>query len=105
MAPDASFPPSNHACASSHRAALLYAVMRWMQNYFRKAIQRPIATEIRRVRIERAKRELAQSDRTLDAIARDVGFGTIQRRYEEFRRELGIAPGEYRLQRQLRSGK
>jgi len=25
--------------------------------------------------------------------------------YEVFRRELGIAPGEYRLQRQLRSGK
>jgi hypothetical protein len=43
-----------------------------LQNYFRKAIQRPIAAEIRRVRIERAKRELAQSDRTLDAIARDV---------------------------------
>jgi LacI family transcriptional regulator len=48
---------------------------------------------------------LAQSDRTLDRIARDVGFGTIQRLYEVFRRELGIAPGEYRLQRQLRSRK
>ena len=98
--------------ANSHRrigpddvALAVGAETRTLQNYFRRTIQRPIATEIRRVRIERAKRELAQSDRTLDAIARDVGFGTIERLYEVFRRELGIAPGEYRLQRQLRSGK
>jgi LacI family transcriptional regulator len=75
---------------------------RTLQNYFQKALKRPIATEIRRVRIERAKRELAQSDRTIGAIARDVGFGTIQRLYEVFRRELGVSPGDYRKQRQLR---
>jgi LacI family transcriptional regulator len=98
--------------ANSHRpigpddvAAAVGTETRTLQNYFRKTIQRPIATEIRRVRIERAKRELARSDRTLDAIARDVGFGTIQRMYEVFRRELGIAPGAYRLQRQARGGK
>jgi LacI family transcriptional regulator len=76
---------------------------RTLQNYFRKTMKRPIATEIRRVRIERAKRELAQSDRALAAIARDAGFGTIQRLYEVFRRELGMSPGAYRKQRQLRS--
>lgn len=72
---------------------------RTLQNYFRKTLSRPIATEIRRVRIERAKRELAQGNRPLDAIARDVGFGSIQRLYEVFRRELGLSPGEYRKQR------
>lgn len=79
------------------------AETRTLQNYFRGAIQRPIATEIRRVRIERAKRELAQGDQRLAVIARNVGFGTIQRLHEVFRRELGISPGEYRKQRQLRS--
>lgn len=74
---------------------------RTLQNYFRNTIKRPIATEIRRVRIERAKRELTQSDRALAAIARDAGFGTIQRLYEVFRRELGMSPGEYRKQRRL----
>jgi LacI family transcriptional regulator len=98
--------------ANSHRrigpddvASAIGVETRTLQNYFQKTIQRPIATEIRRVRIERAKRELAQSDRTLGTIARDAGFGSIHRLYEVFRRELGIAPGEYRLQRQLRSGK
>jgi LacI family transcriptional regulator len=95
--------------AHSHRAigpdTVAQAVgmeTRTLQNYFQKSLKRPIATEIRRVRIERAKRELAQSERPLAAIARDVGFGSIQRMYEVFRRELGIAPGEYRNQRQLR---
>lgn len=78
------------------------AETRTLQNYFQKTLKRPIAAEIRRVRIERAKRELAQGDRPLAVIAREVGFGTIQRLYEVFRRELGMSPGEYRRQRQLR---
>jgi LacI family transcriptional regulator len=69
---------------------------RTLQNYFRNTIRRPIAAEIRRTRLERAKRELAQSPRTLGEIARAAGFGTVQRLYEVFRRELGVTPGEYR---------
>lgn len=95
--------------ATSHRrigpddvAAAVGVETRTLQNYFQKALKRAIAAEIRRVRIERAKRELAQGDRGLAAIARDVGFETVQRMYEVFRRELGVAPGEYRRQRQSR---
>jgi LacI family transcriptional regulator len=96
--------------ANSHRrigpndvARAVEAETRTLQNYFRKTLRRPIATEIRRVRIERAKRELAQGQRSLAAIARDVGFGTTQRLYEVFRRELGVSPGAYRRQRQLKT--
>jgi LacI family transcriptional regulator len=99
-----------YIAAQSHRpigpddvARAVGAETRTLQNYFQKALKRPIATEIRRVRLERAKRELAQSDRALAVIAQDVGFGTIQRLYEVFRREVGVAPGEYRKQRQLSS--
>ncbi len=77
--------------------------VRTLQNYFRRTLNRPIATEIRRVRIERAKRELTQSDRPLAEIARDTGFGTIQRLYEVFRREIGMGPREYRNSRQLKA--
>ncbi len=73
---------------------------RTLQLRFRKVLDRPIATEIRRVRIERAKRELTQSDRSLAEIARDVGFGEAMRMYEVFRRELGTTPSNYRKQRQ-----
>ncbi len=95
--------------ANSHRrigpndvARAVGVETRTLQNYFRKSIKRPVATEIRRVRLERSKRELAQSERSLAAIARDVGFGTIQRLYEVFRREVGLSPGEYRRQRRLK---
>lgn len=77
---------------------------RALQNRFRKHIDRPIAAEIRRVRVERAKRELAESKRTLSEIAHDVGFGNMQRLYEVFRREVGVTPGQYRQQRQLETG-
>ncbi len=99
-----------YIAAHSHRrigpddvARAVSVETRTLQNYFRDSIQRPIAAEVRRVRIERAKRELTQSTRPLDAIARDVGFGTIQRLYEVFRRELGVTPGEYRRQRQFKT--
>jgi LacI family transcriptional regulator len=79
------------------------AETRTLQLRFRKFLDSPIATEIRRVRIERAKRELVQSDRRIEHIARDVGFKTANRMCEIFRRELGITPTHYRKERQIRS--
>jgi LacI family transcriptional regulator len=96
--------------ANSHRrigpddvARAVGAETRTLHNHFRSTLRRPVGTEIRRVRIERAKRELAQGQRSLAIIARDTGFGTSQRLYEVFRRELGISPDAYRQQRQLKS--
>lgn len=74
---------------------------RSLQRRFRKVVDWPIADEIRRVRIERAKRELAQSSRSMAEIARDVGFGDRMRLYEIFLREVGITPSAYRRQRRL----
>ena len=98
--------------ANSHRrigpddvARAVEAETRTLQNYFRKTLRRPIATEIRRVRIERAKRELAQGQRSLATIARDVGFGNSKRLYEVFHRELGVSPDAFRRQRQLKTSK
>ena len=93
--------------ANSHRpiatddvARAVATGSRTLERCFRKYLNRPIAAEIRRVRIERAKRELAQSDRRLVDIARDVGFGVEQRMYQVFRRELGVTPKQYRRERQ-----
>jgi LacI family transcriptional regulator len=97
--------------ANSHRrigpnevARAVSAETRTLQNRFGKLLSRPIATEIRRVRLERAKRELIQSKKRLSDIARDVGFGKIMRMYEVFRRELGVSPGEYRKQMSVKNG-
>ncbi|MDG2222038.1 MAG: substrate-binding domain-containing protein [Rubripirellula sp.] len=94
--------------ANSHRhigqddvSRAVAAQTRTLQLHFRKVLDRPIAAEIRRVRIERAKRELVQSNRRISDIARDVGFGTPNRMCEIFRREVGFTPSQYRKQRKM----
>ncbi len=89
--------------AHSHRplgqddvARAVHTETRTLQRHFRRVIDRPIAAMIRQVRLERAKRELVQSDRSLKEIARDTGFGEPARMNDLFRRELGATPSEYR---------
>jgi len=92
-------------CENAHRpisrdevAKAVFAETRTLQNRFRKCLERPIAAEIRRVRIERAKRELADGSRSLAEISDAVGFGPVARLHQVFRREVGVTPGEYRRQ-------
>jgi LacI family transcriptional regulator len=92
--------------ANSHRsincdevAKSLNVHARTLQRRFRGVVDWPISDEIRRVRIERAKRELAHSEQSIAEIARDVGFGDRMRMYEVFRRELNVTPSEYRKER------
>lgn len=73
---------------------------RTLHRRFLKILDRSVAAEIRRTRMERAKRELAQSDELLSNIARNAGFGDRMRMYDIFRRELGVTPSAYRKQRQ-----
>lgn len=93
--------------ANSHRqigpddvARAVATGKRTLDRHFQKYLKRTIAAEIRRVRIERAKRELAESDRPASKISSDVGFGPPTRMNEIFVREMGLTPGEYRRQRQ-----
>ncbi|MCR9117861.1 MAG: substrate-binding domain-containing protein [bacterium] len=69
---------------------------------FRKSLDRSISGMICHVRIERAKRELVQSDRSMKEIARAVGFGKAMRMYNTFVREVGVSPTDYRDMRKMR---
>jgi len=90
---------SHRAISPKDVAQAAATSLRSLQRRFRKLLDRPIAKEILRVRIERAKRELAQTTRPLSKIAREVGFGNAMRMYEVFCREIGVPPSEYRRQR------
>lgn len=70
-----------------------------LQNRFSATLKRTVAQEIRRVRIERAKRELAGSDCSIGDIATRAGFTSRTRLYEVFKREVGVTPSAYRNQR------
>ncbi len=67
-----------------------------LERRFRKFLGRPIAVEVRRLRIERAKRELASTDTPIYQIARDTGFVESTQFGRAFRREVGLSPSAYR---------
>jgi LacI family transcriptional regulator len=76
---------------------------RTLQRRFRKYLARPIAKQILHARLERAKREITQTKRSLTEISREVGFGPRERMYEVFLRELGVTPSRYRKERQIKT--
>jgi LacI family transcriptional regulator len=63
---------------------------------FRAAIGRTVMQEVRRARIEMAKRLLAATRVTLAEVAERCGFADAASLSVGFRRETGIPPGEYR---------
>jgi transcriptional regulator GlxA family with amidase domain len=55
-----------------------------------------VAAEIQRLRVERAKRLLADSELAVKNVAVRSGFANAQRLDEAFRRSEGISPGQFR---------
>lgn len=72
-----------------------------LQNRFAAVLKRSVAQEIRRLRIETAKRELSSSERSIHEIAIRAGFTSNARMCAVFRREVGVSPSEYRSTRSV----
>ena len=69
---------------------------RTLERRFRDSSGRSIAKEIRRLRILKAKRLMAETDMLVKQIARETGFRDPIRLHEVFVREEGQTPTEYR---------
>lgn len=83
-------------------AARVAVSVRTLQNRFAEALRRTVADEIRRVRLEKVKRELVGGDRSIHEIAVRAGFPSNARLSDVFRREMGVTPSEYRAERKVR---
>lgn len=71
---------------------------RLLQQRFRAGLGRSVSDEIRRLRIEAAKRMLAEPKRPIHEIAVLCGFKNSDIMGQVFRRELGTTPRQYRKQ-------
>jgi LacI family transcriptional regulator len=71
---------------------------RVLEQRFQKYLGRSPAAEIRRVRVEKAKRMLADSDRSMTGIAAACGFEHPEVLTRVFRRQEGITPSTFRKQ-------
>lgn len=73
---------------------------RSLEKKFARYAGHTVAAEIRRVRIDHAKRLLAGTNSTIAQIAHTTGFETSNQLARVFRREVKMTPREYRVQRQ-----
>lgn len=69
---------------------------RTLERRFQDVLGRTIAEEILRLRIERAKRELAYTDTPIKQVARLAGFRDAKRLHEVFMREVRLSPSAFR---------
>jgi LacI family transcriptional regulator, galactose operon repressor len=78
----------------------LAVARRALEQRFVRLVGRTPAAEIRRVRIEAAKRYLVESDRSIAHISRVTGFGHQDLFSRVFRRSVGLTPSQFRSQHQ-----
>jgi len=83
-----------------HVAATLATTRRTLERRFRQSIGRSIAATITRLRLERAKRQLVETNASMQTVAWDSGFSTADHFYKVFARVEGIPPSQYREERQ-----
>jgi LacI family transcriptional regulator len=71
-----------------------------LEKVFRDAFVRSPGQQLRRIRLERAKKMLAESDAAIAAVGAATGFQSSHHFCRAFREQWGMSPGQYR--RQLR---
>jgi len=69
---------------------------RGLEIRFHRAVGRSIHDEIQRVRLDRAKRFLLESDLSIPKVAEGAGFGSASYLGQVFRRRIGATPAQYR---------
>lgn len=72
--------------------------LRLLQKRFVEVLGVSISEEVRRLRIEKAKRLLNEPGRAIYSIPQEVGLSGYDALNKIFRREVGMTPGEYRKQ-------
>jgi LacI family transcriptional regulator len=72
------------------------ASRRSLETRFRTEMGRSLHEEILRAKLIRAKSLLRETDRTVETVAEESGFGSLGRFHEAFKRIEGTAPGEWR---------
>ena len=75
-----------------------------LESRFKKALGRTPHDEILRIQLQRVKQLLEETEMPLAAIAARAGFKHAEYLSVAFKREVGIAPGEYRTKNRPQSG-
>jgi LacI family transcriptional regulator len=91
---------SHHRIQVKDVAAAVSSTRRTLERRFSDYAGRTIADEISRLRLERAKRRMVETDAPMKDVAIDAGFRNADHFYKVFTRIEGIPPSQYREERQ-----
>jgi LacI family transcriptional regulator len=91
---------SHHRIQVKDVAAAVATTRRTLERRFSEFAGRTIADEITRLRLERAKRRMVETDAPMKDVAMDAGFRNADHFYKVFARIEGIPPTQYREERQ-----
>lgn len=80
----------------NHVAAAVATTRRTLERRFRESVGRSIAGEITRLRLQRAKRRMVETDASMKDVATDAGFRSADHFYKVFTRVEGVPPSQYR---------
>ena len=80
----------------SQVAQHLQVSRRWLERHFQRALSRSPNDEIRRARLELAKRYLLETDWPTARIAKGAGLRSASYLNRVFRQEMGLTPGAFR---------
>jgi LacI family transcriptional regulator len=72
--------------------------MRSFYQAFTEHVRRPPGEELHRIRIERAKKLLAESNDKIDVIAQQCGYQSGNSFWVAFKQATGISPRQYQKQ-------
>lgn len=76
---------------------------RWLERRFQEVLGRGPAAEIRRVRLQRARFLLAETDMPVPQVAESAGFGSREYLAAAMKLQTGLSPRQYRRSTQARS--
>lgn len=74
---------------------------RTLERRFENHAGRSVSAEIRRLRLNKAKRLLTESELMIKEIATESGFRDPIRMHEVFMREVGLSPSSFRKQQRF----
>jgi LacI family transcriptional regulator len=80
-------------------AEAVFTTRRTLERRFRSVLDRSIAEELTRLKVERVKRQLADTDTSIKTLALHSGFIDSKQMSKTFKRVVGVSPTEFRRQR------
>ena len=81
--------------SASYLSKLLFYSPEYLSKTFNNISGKSLKKYIQKEKLEKAKRELLSTDKTVEEIMEEAGYNDKKYFYEIFKREYGVSPGKY----------